>query len=68
MLLNLKLQNFRQFTDKVIDFASGLTAVRAAPEKGKSTIIEGILYALVGTKGLADSLADVVTWGELIRP
>lgn len=64
MLLNLKLQNFRQFTDKVIDFASGLTAVRAAPEKGKSTIIEGILYALVGTKGLADSLADVVTWGE----
>lgn len=64
MLLNLKLQNFRQFTDKYLDFSKGLTAVRAAPEKGKSTIIEGILYALVGTKGLTGTLADAVTWGE----
>ena len=64
MLKQVKLTNFRKHTDLTIDFTSGLQVLRAANEGGKSTVTEGILYALYGSTLLRNSLDETVTWGQ----
>lgn len=56
--------NFRKLRDTRVAFDKGLTAIRAANESGKSTLLEAIAYALFGSEALREPLADVVTWGE----
>lgn len=63
MIKHLELRNFRRHVDLSIAFNGGLTAIRGGNEQGKSTCIEGILYALFGAKALRNTLADTVTWG-----
>ena len=64
MIESLKLQNFRKHRNTEVNFAQGLHVVRGPNEGGKSTLIEGILYALGGVRTLRDSLEDCVTWDE----
>ena len=63
MLNTLKLTNFRQHTDRVVEFTPGINVIRAANEGGKSTLLESILYALFGSRALRTPLEQAVTWG-----
>ena len=67
MLTKLSLHNFRRHKDLVIDFTAGINVIRAMNEDGKSTVLEGIAYALFGTKALRTSLEQAVTWDEPIN-
>lgn len=64
MIESLKLTNFRKHRNTEVSFSQGLHVVRGPNEGGKSTLIEGILYALGGVRTLRDSLEDCVTWDE----
>jgi len=64
VILSLELQNFRRHQALTINFTTGLNTLKGANEQGKSTVIEGVLYALYGAKALRDTLAETVTWGE----
>ena len=64
MLKNLKLTNFRSHEDRTFSFTEGLVVFRAANEAGKTTVVESILYALFGSKGLREPLAKVVTYDK----
>jgi exonuclease SbcC len=49
-LISLHLRNFRQHADSTVHFpASGLTGIIGTNESGKSTILEGIAWALYGS-------------------
>lgn len=45
-LIQLELENFRQFERAVIDFGEGMTAIVGANGAGKTTILEAIAFAL----------------------
>lgn len=64
MLNYIHLTNFGCHRDLRVDFAPGINAIKAGVEKGKSTAIRAVAYALFGTRALPDSLDDTVTWGE----
>lgn len=64
MFESIQTTNFRKLRDTRVTFDKGLTAIRAANESGKSTLLEAIAYALFGSDALRESLSDVVTWGE----
>ncbi len=64
MLKQLKLTNFRSHRDLTVNFTEGLQLLRGDSEKGKTTIIEGILYAWFGSRVLRSKLESVVTLGE----
>ena len=67
MLKHIKLTNFGCHRNLEIGFGPGLTAVKANVEKGKTTIIKAVAYALFGTKALPDPLDATVTWGEPVN-
>lgn len=62
MLNRIKLTFFRKHTNTELSFSQGLVVIRGANEDGKSTLLEGISYALGGAKFLRESLEDVVTY------
>lgn len=64
MIKSITLKNFRKHTDSRFTFTQGFNCVRGENEGGKTTIIEGIMYALFGTKALRDSLAEAVTYDQ----
>lgn len=64
MIKNVTLRCFRRHEDLTVDFSAGLNVLRGPNEKGKTTILEGVMYALYGTKALRDTLAETVTWGR----
>ncbi len=47
-LINLHLQNFRQFRQAEVAFAQGLTAIIGPNGSGKTTLLEAITWALYG--------------------
>ena len=64
MIKYVKLRFFRKHEDATFELTQGLNALRGPNEHGKSTIIEGICYALFGSRALRDTLAETVTWGH----
>lgn len=60
-LTSLYLKNFRQYDDRRFNFEQGSTAIRGANEAGKSTLIEGLFYALGGAEFCRNN--DYVRWG-----
>lgn len=64
MLNKLTLKNFRRHRDLTVEFTTGINAVRAPNEGGKSTLTEACAYALFGSKALRTTLEQTVTWGE----
>ena len=67
MLTKLILKNFRKVEDSEMNFTKGLNVIRGFNEKGKTTRIEAMLYALYGAKSLRNSLDDTVTWGKPVN-
>lgn len=63
MIRSLTLKNFRRHRELDLVLSPGLNVLRGANESGKSTILEGVLYALYGAKALRSPLAETVTWG-----
>jgi len=63
MIRRIHLQNFRRHRDLALNLDEGLQTLRAPNEAGKTTVLEGIAYALFGAKALRNSLAETVTWG-----
>jgi DNA repair exonuclease SbcCD ATPase subunit len=61
MLNSIHLTNFRQHTDKLVNFNAGNTALRGENEAGKTTVIEAVMYLMGGSKRCRN--ADFVTWG-----
>ncbi len=60
---SIKLKNFRQHTDTVIEFVNGVNTIVGANNAGKSTIPEAIEFALFGAKALRDSGSAWITDG-----
>lgn len=64
MLKKIILTCFRKHRSLELDFAPGLNVFRAPNEQGKSSILQALGYAWLGTRALPEPLADVVTYGE----
>lgn len=64
MITSIHLKFFGCHENLLIDFGPGLTAIKAPVERGKSTVIAAIGYALFGTKALSSPISDTVTWGH----
>lgn len=64
MISRLKLTNFRKVADDTMTFTSGINVIRGANEASKSTRLEGIAYALFGSRSLRTSLEQAATHGE----
>lgn len=50
-LIELELENFRQFSRAVIPFQSGVTAIIGSNGAGKTTLFEGVIWAIYGSEG-----------------
>ena len=57
----LKLVNFRQHRDTVVDFADGLTGLIGPNGAGKTTLLEAIAWALYGTSAVRGT-RDSIRW------
>ena len=64
MFSKITLINFRKHTDVTFTFEDGLNVTRGLNEKGKSSVIEAVAYALFGARAMRQSLSEVVTWGK----
>ena len=66
MFKTLTLNNFRSIESETTSFEQGLNVFRGKNEAGKSTRLEAIAYALVGTSALRTSLEGAVTYGKAV--
>lgn len=48
-LVSLELNNFKKHADLSVEFADGLTVIRGPNWAGKSTVLQGVLFALFGS-------------------
>ncbi|MCS7066833.1 MAG: SMC family ATPase, partial [Fimbriimonadales bacterium] len=58
-LLELELENFRQYAHAIVPFDTGITAIVGANGAGKTTLVEAVLWALYGAnaaRGASDTL------------
>jgi DNA repair exonuclease SbcCD ATPase subunit len=67
MINSVTLTNFRKHENLHLDFDSGFTLFRAGNEAGKTTVIEGVCYALLGSKALRTSIEAAVTRGLAVN-
>jgi len=67
MLNSLKLTNFRKVTSDEMIFTPGINVIRGFNESSKSTRLEGIAYALFGSRSLRTPIEQTVTWGEPVN-
>lgn len=66
IIKSLKLQNYKQFEEKKLDFESGLNIVKGPNESGKSSVV-GSLYTIFFTDATSRSRKDVselAKWGS----
>lgn len=64
MILKLKLVNYRQHHNSIIEFVPGINTIIGANNSGKSTIPEAIEFALYGSKALRDSAKAYIRDGQ----
>ena len=60
MLKKLRLRNFKNFDKKDVTFAPGLNFIHGVNGTGKSTIIQGISFAMWGPRALMADREDVI--------
>jgi len=51
ILQKLELKNFKRYKNEIVTFPDGLTGIVGANGAGKSSIVEGIVFALYGVQG-----------------
>ena len=61
-LRQLQLKHFCQHADRVINFPVGVTGIIGANGTGKSNIVKGLRFALLGDSGNDGSKADDMNW------
>ena len=64
MLNRIKLKNFGCHEELDVTFGRGFQLIKGDNEKGKSTLILGVVYAFGGARALPKTLARMVTWGK----
>lgn len=64
MIEKIKLHNFRQHKDTILEFVPGINTIVGENNSGKSTIPEAIEFALYGSRALRDSAKGFITDGE----
>jgi DNA repair exonuclease SbcCD ATPase subunit len=64
MIKRIELKNFKKHQALTVEFTDGLNVIRAPNEGGKSSLLEGIAYALFGSRALQDNLNETVTYGH----
>ena len=64
MLEKIKLNNFRQHKNTILEFVPGINTIVGENNSGKSTIPEAIEFALYGSRALRDSAKGFITDGE----
>ena len=60
----VKVKRFGKLTDGEYTLVDGVNIIRGENSKGKSTLVEAILYGLFGTTALRGTLEDSVTQGS----
>ena len=63
-LLSLRLKNFRQHSDTLLEFKDGITGIIGSNGAGKSTVIEGVIFALYGVKKIRGRSDELKTYGS----
>lgn len=64
MITKLEIDYFRKVEHAVMILTEGLNVIRGVNEASKTTRIEAAAYALLGSRVLRNTLAEVVTWGH----
>ncbi len=64
MITRLSLKNFMKHAELDVTFGSGLQVIRGSNEAGKSSILQGIAYALFGSRALRASFSETVHRGQ----
>lgn len=64
MLNNLSLTNFKKHSSLNVDFTPGLCVVVGPNYAGKSSILDGILFALYGPQAVDGGMEVCRKWGE----
>lgn len=64
MLKSITLQNFRKHADTHLTLDKGFVLIRGENEQGKTTLLEGVMYGLFGSKHLRSPLDETVTTGQ----
>lgn len=54
ILERIEFKNFKRYSDETINFNDGITGIIGNNGSGKSTIVQGILFALYGIRGGID--------------
>ncbi|HEY9868919.1 MAG TPA: DNA replication and repair protein RecF [Candidatus Obscuribacterales bacterium] len=60
----IKLRNFRNYPDSVVDLAAGKTILIGANAQGKSNFLEAIEIASCGRSSRAEHDRDLIAWGQ----
>lgn len=64
MIKKLKLKNFRQHSNTVVEFSAGVNTIVGANNSGKSTLPEAIEYAMYGARALRDNAKAYIQDGN----
>ncbi|MHA1751143.1 MAG: AAA family ATPase [Candidatus Helarchaeota archaeon] len=57
------LKNFISHNETEIDFPLGVTVIVGENGAGKSSILDGLIFALFGDKVRGDTITDIIRWG-----
>ena len=60
----VKLNNFRNYTDKTFAFSQGLNVIAGPNAAGKTNLLESVYMCGLGTSPRVTRDKDVIKWGE----
>ena len=63
-IVNLKLQNFRNYEKENIHFSSGINVFQGENGQGKTNVLEGIYYLLTGKSYRVRREQELILWGK----
>lgn len=64
MIRYLKLENFRNYQEEIINFSSGTNVFWGQNGQGKTNILEAVYYLLSGKSYRVNKETELIRWGE----